>query len=653
MAYDGFQHGSHPYGQTDNINPPNMTENHPASSFEPPYPYHPSSDQINMPQPQVPPNSAPPQGYYPEPPREQTNWPPPPPPPPSQTGRINEAVNSAAGSYASSYVSPDLVAQITAAVIQQLGAAGISSPANSQPASQPAPPPPQWGSPQVYQDPCTPQTPRISHGTPPPAAYPPPPQQSEYAGSSQMRSTLSPAPQERKESPSQFSDQSQRTEARPQPQRTDTFPSTLEKIWGKLFDEGKPTPRLGQFLRGIATHLIENYPPANTLVVVPEKLQKFYADTDIPSDPYPWQDIFDDHTSSISRLFREVEAEHHLVQAKLDERPDIPGLTPRGFETWASLMILAHPDKEFERLQKAVLNMPISNPDNKKERFPKEIPRRLFPETPDLALRAELDQYIRKHCTVDLPPITDEEIKKVASQRHKSSASPSVSNPESNHSANERERKTYQTPTSAVVEDDEDAEQSPPAIERKRKPYTAQPGGGKVYDGPGNTSHRHANSFSTGSGIKEVRPAPASTSESPPLPYRSGSRGHRRGRSGNTTTRSRSRSRGFPAGSDYRHSDGDLLNGPRTSGATSSGDYYYNQPSSNLLEQYRELDRGVEDQRLYEQVREREKEREKSKYHDSLPSRTSWAGEEDYYRGLLGGQGGGSAGSGYDYKSYR
>ena len=33
--------------------------------------------------------------------------------------------------------------------------------------------------------------------------------------------------------------------------------TTLEKIWGQLFDkDNKPTPRLGQFLRGIAVHLV-------------------------------------------------------------------------------------------------------------------------------------------------------------------------------------------------------------------------------------------------------------------------------------------------------------------------------------------------------------------------------------------------------------
>ncbi|KAL3439426.1 hypothetical protein BDV09DRAFT_2235 [Aspergillus tetrazonus] len=659
MAYDGFQPGLHPYGQSDNTNPMNTSEHRP--SFEPPYPYQQNSDYLSMPQPQVPPPQAPPpqttaQGYYPEPPREQNSWPPPPPP---QTGRINDAVTSAVGNSApSSYVSPELVAQITANVIQQLGAAGINSPVNH-------PPPPQWAAPQPYQAPqsyqapSAPHTPTISHGTPPPTTFqpppPPPPPQSEQPGAPFQQSRLSETPPQeksRRESPaSQMSDSGQKADSRPKPpMRTDTFPTTLEKIWGKLFDDGKPTERLGQFLRGIAMYLIEHYPPGNTLVVVPEKLQKFYADTSIASDPYPWEDIFDDRTSSISRLFRDFQVEHHLVQVRLDERPDVPALTPKGFELFATLMIQAHPDKEYERMQKAVLNMPISNPDNKKERFPKEIPRRLFPEIPNLVLREKLDESIKKHCGVELPPITEDDVKKVAALRAKSSTSTTVAVEESNPSTTQREKKPYQPPTSAVV-DDEDEEQSPPAIERKRKPYTAQPGGGKVYEGPGSPVHRHANSFSTNSSNKESRPSATRVPDSPP--YRS--RGTSRTRTG-ASTRSRSRSR-FRSGHEYRHSESDLLNGSRKPGATSSGDYYYDLPSSSsipsdLLDQYRELDRSAEDHRLYEQIREREKEREKSKYHDSLPSRSSWSNDDDYYRGLLGGQGGGPA-SGYDYKSYR
>jgi hypothetical protein len=33
--------------------------------------------------------------------------------------------------------------------------------------------------------------------------------------------------------------------------------STIDQKWGRLFDiEGNPTPRLGQFLRGLANHLV-------------------------------------------------------------------------------------------------------------------------------------------------------------------------------------------------------------------------------------------------------------------------------------------------------------------------------------------------------------------------------------------------------------
>lgn len=38
-------------------------------------------------------------------------------------------------------------------------------------------------------------------------------------------------------------------------------PTTLEKIWGPLFDDGKPTARLGQFLRGLALHIVSQLLP--------------------------------------------------------------------------------------------------------------------------------------------------------------------------------------------------------------------------------------------------------------------------------------------------------------------------------------------------------------------------------------------------------
>jgi hypothetical protein len=354
-------------------------------------------------------------------------------------------------------------------------------------------------------------------------------------------------------------------------------------------------------------------------------------------------------------LFREVEAEHCLVQRedKLYERPDIPGLTPRGFEKWATLMIQTHPDWEYERLQKAVLNMPISNPDNRKERFPKEIPQSLFPfeKIRNSDLKENIEWFIKKHCQVDLK----EEYKKFKPHREGSAASSTDSIP----SYSERERKPYQASVSTAVDDDEEETEIPSRpIERERKPYTAQPGGGKKYGEVDESTRRHRSSFSTSS-------IPMDGSASPE-PRVSGSQGPDPTYLGASPTqhpmttlgRSRSPSRGAKTGGSYRHSESDLL-GYNGGSKYAGDDYYYNYGTTSTGDitedsrRYRDASRE-EDQRLYESLRaEREKEREKNKYHDYLQQRSSWAGEEDYYRGALGSQGGpvGSSG-GYDYKTY-
>ncbi|KAF7162376.1 hypothetical protein CNMCM6106_009348 [Aspergillus hiratsukae] len=679
MAYDGFQKSSSPYDQAGNIGQTNPSD-YRSSTYPPPYPSQYGPDRLNMPQPQVPPPApSSTQGQYVESPTQQYSWYQQP-----STGTINEAVSSAfSKADTPTYLSPEVLSQITATVIQQLKATGLDNVQAQRP-----PPPPQQSSPQPPSGPTpsqwvppssAPQYNYNEYESPPavppkptslqPGAVPDTPEYQQYtqtgtfSSSAQPSARPSPAPTvERRQSPySQGSDQGQKTEARPKPPSRDstvTEMTTLEKIWGKLFEDGKPTKRLGQLLRGIAVHLIEDYPPGNTIVVVPEKLQKFYEDTKIPSDLYPWQDIFDDRTSSISRLFREVEAEHHLVQIKLNERPDIPGLTPRGFERWATLMIQAHPDKEYERFQKAVLNMPISNPDDRRERFPKEIPRRLFPEAPDLTVRDELDKFIAKHCGVDLPPVTQEELKKVAAHRHKMSMSSTASAAETAPSVTERGRQQQQQSSSAIIDDDEEEVPSRP-IERERKPYSAQPGGGKVYEEPGSaSSHRHKDSFSTGSRSKEGSVPPVSRKAYDS--YGQDTLYPRSQRPISVHGRARSSSRGGHGGGDYRHSESDLLSsshngGPRYSGL--SGTDYYSASSTlpgDVIEDSRRY-RDSEDQRLYESLRERDKEREKSKYHDHLPSRSSWANEEEYYRGLLGGQGGGpvsGSSGGYDYKTY-
>ena len=72
--------------------------------------------------------------------------------------------------------------------------------------------------------------------------------------------------------------------------------------------------------------------------------------------------IFNRKHSSLPQIYKDLKYPHPLVQENYDRIPDTPGLTPVGFERWATLLIQAHPEEEFERLQKAVPKMPISNP---------------------------------------------------------------------------------------------------------------------------------------------------------------------------------------------------------------------------------------------------------------------------------------------------
>lgn len=341
-------------------------------------------------------------------------------------------------------------------------------------------------------------------------------------------------------------------------------------------------------------------------------------------------DIFDDRTSSISRMLREFEVEHHLVQEKFHDRPDIPGLTPRGFQQWETIMIQAHPEREYERLQKAVLNMPINNPDDRKERFPKEIPERLFSEIPNLELREMIEHSIMKHCHVELPEITDEEIANVAERRAHASANSAKHANESDPSATERGRQPYSTP-SAVVDDEieEEESDSPHQLERERKPYSAHPSAGRVYDEARTTSRRHAGSFS------KRRPSDGHNREPPYA--RAGGTAARRFTKGR---RSRSSSRVKP----YRHPEDDLLDHDRRqrhTGTSPTGEYYFDPAKSNIPGDFaddsrrlRDLDQDADGKRFQDSLREREREREKSKYHhEHFPHRPSWVDGEDYYRG--------------------
>jgi hypothetical protein len=359
------------------------------------------------------------------------------------------------------------------------------------------------------------------------------------------------------------------------------------------------------------------------------------VDTHDPDDPYPWHgryfgnistlifsltlypDIFDDRTSSISRLFREVRVEHFLIQkdGDLTQRPDIPGLTPRGFEQWATLMILANPERECERLAKAVLNMPISNPDDKKERFPKELPRRLFPKLADIATRERVEEHIMKHCGVDLPSITDAERNQATNPQPQTRRSPTISSsPIQRSHSYERGRpsRTASATTSVDPSTVGDEETLPPGpIERERKPYSAAPGGGKKYEDSGSFSSR-----------------PSASSESTPKPTRSDRdslHAHDRFSRG---SRSSSRSVHHRNG-EYRHSESDLLRDrePRYAGLSAQDlphvEYVESPVGEDEVRYHRRGGSRSEDVRHY------------------------WPEDSKGYRtGMLGGQGG--SGHGYD-----
>jgi hypothetical protein len=174
-----------------------------------------------------------------------------------------------------------------------------------------------------------------------------------------------------------------------------------------------------------------------------------------------------------------MRCQHHLIQEHPAEQPYIPALTPDGFQEWMTAMIQAYPDTEYERVTKAILDMPISNADDRRERFPKELPRRMFPTVENLhaqqrcaaALSSEGVGPLRKAPSFPPPP-------------------PKAQAP-SGGSNLERERSPYVSkPETRAFDFEEEPVSSSVPIERERKPYSAAPGAGKAYNEDMNQSNQ-------------------------------------------------------------------------------------------------------------------------------------------------------------------
>ena len=362
-------------------------------------------------------------------------------------------------------------------------------------------------------------------------------------------------------------------------------------------------------------------------------------------------------------MYRELSCQHHLVQERHDEKPDIPGLTPVGFERWVTLMIQAHPDEEYERLQKAVLTMPISNPDDKKERFPKDISRRLFPNTGDRKVCERLDDAIAEHANVDIPKRS----KREESPNHKPSVTaeplyapppthrrePSISVDTASSTfvpaSLERERAPYaNTPSEAIIDDTNPFPTTSQPLERERKPYSTVRGGGKAFDDEVKAgkprSESNAATIGRSNSAAKHRQIPVGTngprSMETPKPE---IHNHNHGSSNVRRQRSPSFSR---AHNDFRRSESDVRGYPPLfqGSAVPPAEVFEEDPRRYPRDRADRARRQAdEDARVYG-----ESPNGRTRYAPSDtngPHRGSYINEEEYFRN--GGRGG--PGTGYDY----
>ena len=188
---------------------------------------------------------------------------------------IDEAVSTAFDTADTSGINPELIAQITQNVIRQLRVSGeTGTPITATQAQYPPPPSQQQPyptSPSIQSDASPPMPTRNVYTPPSPHRH------TEYPnhGSPESRASIprgSPPTtyhdfEERRPS-SRVSVSSEASNTRPSaPTREPTSSkeeTILEKIWGQLFDkDGNSTPRLSQFLRGLAVHLVrQEYIPS-------------------------------------------------------------------------------------------------------------------------------------------------------------------------------------------------------------------------------------------------------------------------------------------------------------------------------------------------------------------------------------------------------
>ncbi|UKZ69266.1 uncharacterized protein TrAtP1_010278 [Trichoderma atroviride] len=260
----------------------------------------------------------------------------------------------------------------------------MSSPSSQSSVSTAAssPPPAESESPKDPKDPRLSPRPTV-HFSPPTIHFLPP----------------EPTPELERDQAELYRTQSLPSQPRPPIVSERQAPAVAERptpAWGALFnDRDEPTPALGRLLRGLATYIIAEYSPTDSLVITPDKLFKFYTRYKLDNEFFPFQRVFDTryHKSirGLSFLYTDLRCEHHLVQESITRKPVIPALTPAGFEDWMTLLIRAFPDREAKRLDIVLADVPLLADDRHSSRspvrsssserlLPRQLPRQLFPE---------------------------------------------------------------------------------------------------------------------------------------------------------------------------------------------------------------------------------------------------------------------------------
>ncbi|TGO23896.1 hypothetical protein BPAE_0118g00230 [Botrytis paeoniae] len=278
--------------------------------------------------------------------------------------------------------------------------------------------------------------------------------------------------------------------------------STIDHKWGRLFDnDSRPTERLGQFLRGLANHIVDDFAPKRSIVITPSKMATYYSSYPVNNkEIHPYVSIFKNLSNTqISKLYQDLGCQHHLVQEDFHSAPTIPALTPLGFAHWMTIQISAYPSEESERLGKVVLALPINADgqmvDGKPERLPKQISRHLLPNTGDRELeklmRTSLshfsDELGNSHSSRSKPTASSVPLRQTSPTDRSQSRSDDTPQPRASSYTGptskpiERERMPYAGAPSAPSESSSVDEGPSVPIERERKPYSAQPGSGKTH----------------------------------------------------------------------------------------------------------------------------------------------------------------------------